>query len=60
VGDIDFKFGVHVDLERAMVTSHGPFYIFSPPKISLERHNLETSNFVHWFATWNISLQIDK
>jgi len=30
--------------------------MLGPPKISLEQTQLETSNFVHWLATWRISM----
>jgi len=41
--------------ERSVVTSRGPFLIFTPPKIFLERLTLETSNFVQWLVTWSIN-----
>jgi len=58
----DFKFVVPVHRmddqlpERGVVMSRDPFLIFSPPKISLERLKLQTSNFVQWLAMSTISL----
>ena len=44
-----------------MTTSHpwkgrGQGQNFTPPEISLQRLQLETSNFVHKLATWSVSL----
>jgi len=40
-----------VFLKTTLFTSRDPFEIFSPPEISLERLELDTSDFVHWLAT---------
>jgi len=69
--NIESKFGVQVGHSKSqpsmtnypvrdVVTSRDPFLNFSPPKISLERLKLETSNFVHWLAMSNISLRTDE
>ena len=67
----DFKFGVPVYHRESQPTEdklslkgawshliHFKFLV--PPKIILEQLKLETSVFVHWFAVFSISLQIDK
>jgi len=73
VGELrDFKFGMQVDHSKSQPTDEKlslkgvwsrhvtRIKFFSPPKIFLERPKLETANFVHWLATWSISLRIDK
>ena len=65
----DFKFGVSVEYSKSQPTDdklslkgarshHATCFKFLIPL--KEWFKLETSNFVHWFAMWSISLRFDK